>query len=139
VLLCICADWPQPYAASTTHLSHPVDTHRVSLQQLSTLSYRRELAYQLSNEHYRYAARRDVGLPPTKATVLPQRCGACGMDVAADGLHGQRCVYSSTHTKLRHDSIEQLLHSTIVGGVGRACRQQHKLPNAGRTVPDLLI
>ena len=98
-----------------------------------------ELAYQLSDEHYRYAARRDIGLPPTKATVLPQRCGTCGMGVAADGLHGQRCIYSSILTRLRHDSIEQLLHSTIVGGVGRAYRQQHNLPYAGRTVPDLVI
>ena len=97
-----------------------------------------ELTYQLSDEHYRYAARRDVGLPPTKATVLPQRCGACGMGVAADGLHGQRCIYSSILTRLRHDSIEQLLHSTVIGGVGRAYRQR-RLPNAGRSVPDLVI
>ena len=42
-------------------------------------------------------------------------------------------------TRLRHDSIEELLRSTVVGGVGRAYRQQHKLPNAGRTIPDLVI
>ena len=98
-----------------------------------------ESAYQLSDEHYRFAARRDVGLPPTKDTVLPHKCSACGVGMAADGRHGQRCVHNSAYTKLRHDSIEQLLHSTIIGGIGRAYRQQHNLPAAGRTIPDLII
>lgn len=98
-----------------------------------------ESAYQLPDEFYRYAARRDLGLPPTQDRVLPRQCSACGMGVAADGLHGQRCVFSSTFTKLRHDSIEVLLHNTIRDGVGHAYRQQHGLPAAERTVPDLVI
>jgi len=98
-----------------------------------------ETAYRLPDEYYRYAARRDLGLPPTKDRMLPRRCAACGMGVAADGLHGQRCVYSSTFTKLRHDSIEALLHNTIKDGIGHAYRQQHNLPAAERTIPDLVI
>ena len=94
-------------------------------------------AYQLADEYYRYAARRDLALPPTHDTVLPRRCAACGMGVAGDGLHGQRCIYSST--RLRHDSIERLLHDTIRDGIGLAYRQQHGLPSAERTIPDLLI
>ena len=86
-----------------------------------------ESAYQLSDEFYRYAARRDIGLPPTTDTVLPHRCGACQIGVAADGLHRQRCVYNAAFAKLRHDSIEQLLHSIIIGGVGRAYRQPSNL------------
>ena len=98
-----------------------------------------ERVYQLSDEHYRYTARRDLGLPPTRDTVLPHRCGACKLGIAADGLLGQRCVDNSAFTKLRHDSSEQLLHNTIVGGVGRAYRQPHNLPSAGRLIPDLVI
>ena len=98
-----------------------------------------EEAYQLADEYYRYAARRDLALPPTHDTVLPRRCAACGMGVARDGLHGQRCIYSSTFTKLRHDSIERLLHDTIRDGIGLAYRQQHGLPSAERSIPDLLI
>ena len=57
--------------------------------------------------------------------------------MAADGRHGQRCVYNSTYTTLRHDSIEKLLHSTIIGGIGRVYRQQRNMAGAGRTIPDL--
>ena len=98
-----------------------------------------EKAYELPDEYYRYAARRDLGLRPTQDRVLPRRCAACGMGVAPDGLHGQRCIYSSTFTKLRHDSIEVLLHNTIRDGVGQAYRQELNLPAAQRTIPDLLI
>ena len=50
------------------------------------------------------------------------------------------CVhYNSSYTKLRHDSIELLLHEAVRDGVGHAERQQRGLPAAGRTVPDLLI
>jgi hypothetical protein len=98
-----------------------------------------ETEYQLSDEHYRLAARRDIGLPPTKDTVLPRKCSACGLGCAADGRHGQRCIYNGGLTRLRHDSIEQLLHSTVVGGIGRAYRQPRNLPRAGRLVPDLVI
>ena len=98
-----------------------------------------EAANELPDEYYRYAARRDLGLPPTSDTVLPRQCGACGMRVAADGFHGQRCIYNSTYTKLRHDTIEKLLHDTVRDGVGHAYRQQHNLPGADRTIPDLVI
>lgn len=98
-----------------------------------------EPAYQLADEYYRYAARRDLGLPPTQDTVLPQRCGACGLAVAADGLHGQRCIYRSRLITLRHNSIEKLLHDTVRDGIGHAYRQERNLPAADRTVPDLVI
>jgi hypothetical protein len=98
-----------------------------------------ETAYRLSDEFYRYSARRDLGLPPTRDRVLPHRCNACGMGVAEDGGHGQRCIHNSTFTKLRHDSIEVLLHNVIRDGIGIAWRQQHDLPAADRTIPDLLI
>ena len=98
-----------------------------------------EGAYQLSDEFYRYAARRDLGLPPTRDRVLPHRCGECGMGVAADGYHGQRCIHNSAFTKLRHDGIETLLHDVIRDGVGLAWRQQRGLSGAARTMPDLLI
>ena len=98
-----------------------------------------ESAYRLSDEFYRYAARRDLGLPPTRDRVLPHRCGACRMGVCADGFHGQRCIHNSAFTKLRHDSIEALLHGVIRDGIGLAYRQEHGLPAAARTVPDLLI
>ena len=65
--------------------------------------------------------------------------GSRGMGVAGDGLHGQRFIFGSTFTKLRHDSTEVLLHNTIRDGVGQACRQQRKLPAAERALPDLLI
>ena len=93
----------------------------------------------LSDEFYRYSARRDIGLPPTRDRVLPHRCGACRMDICADGFHGQRCIHNSAFTKLRHDGFEALLHDIIRDGVGLAYRQQHGLPAAERTVPDLLI
>ena len=64
-----------------------------------------EEAYQLADEYYRYAARRDLGLPPARDVTLPRLCNACGVSVAADGRHGQRCIYNSSYTKLRHDSI----------------------------------
>ncbi len=47
--------------------------------------------------------------------------------------------HNSAFTKLRHDSIEALLHGVIRDGIGLAYRQQHGLPAAARTVPDLLI
>jgi len=98
-----------------------------------------ESAYQLSDEFYRYAARRDLGLPPTKDRVLPRQCSACRHGVAADGLHAQRCMFNSATRKLRHDTIEVQLVETIRDGVGIAYRQQHNLPAAERTVPDLVI
>ena len=98
-----------------------------------------EAALELPDEYYRYAARRDLALPPTSDNVLPRQCGACGMQVAADGYLGQRCIYQRTFTKLRHDSIETLLHNTIRDGVGLSYRQQHNLPSADRTFPDLVI
>lgn len=61
------------------------------------------------------------------------------MGMAPDGLHGQRCIHNSTFTKLRHDSIEKLLHDVIRDGVGLAWRQPRGLPEAARTVPDLII
>ena len=36
-----------------------------------------EAAYKLSDEYYRYSARRDLGLPPTRDRVLAHRCGDC--------------------------------------------------------------
>ena len=98
-----------------------------------------ETAYRLSDEFYRYSARRDLGLPPTRDRVLQHRCGSCRMGICADGFHGQRCIHNSAFTKLRHDSIERLLHDIIRDGVGLAYRQQHGLPAADRTIPDLLI
>ena len=98
-----------------------------------------ERTYRLPDEFYRYSARRDLGLGPTKDRVLPRRCTDCGLSYAADGYHGQRCNYNSGITKLRHDSIETLLHNTVQEGVGMAYRQQRNLPDAARTIPDLLI
>ena len=98
-----------------------------------------EAAYELPDEYYRYAARRDLGLPPTNDTILPRQCGACGARIASDGYHGQRCIHNSAYIKLRHDSIEKLLHDTVRDGIGHAYRQQHNLPGADRTVPDLVI
>ena len=98
-----------------------------------------ETAYQLADEYYRYAARRDLGLPHTQDIVLPQRCGACGLAVAADGLHGQRCIYRGRLTTLRHNSIEKVLHDTVRDGIGHAHRQERNLPAADRTVPNLVI
>ena len=98
-----------------------------------------EPAYILPDEYYRYAARRDIGLKPTKDRILPRQCGSCGMSVAADGLHGQRCIHNSHYTKLRHDSIERLLHAAVRDGIGLSYRQQHNLPSAARTIPDLLF
>ena len=95
--------------------------------------------YMLADEYYRYAARRDLGLRPTQDVTMPRQCSACGVSTAADGRHGQRCIYNSSYTKLRHDSIELLLHNAVRDGVGHAERQQRGLPAAGRTVPDLLI
>ena len=71
--------------------------------------------------------------------MLQHRCGSCRMGICADGFHGQRCIHNSAFTKLRHDSIERLLHDIIRDGVGLAYRQQHGLPAADRTIPDLLI
>ena len=75
-----------------------------------------EEAYQLADEYYRYAARRDLGLPPARDVTLPRLCNACGVSVAADGRHGQRCIYNSSYTKLRHDSIEDEACSGDVDG-----------------------
>ena len=82
----------------------------------------------LSDEHYCCAARRDIALPPSQDAVLPHRCGACRQGLAADGRHGQRCIYISSFRKLRYDSIERLLHSTIRDGIGQAASQPHNLP-----------
>ena len=57
----------------------------------------------------------------------------------AGWAYAQRCIHNSAFTKLRHDGIEMLLHDIIRDGVGLAYRQQHGLPAAERTVPDLLI
>ena len=96
-----------------------------------------EAAYQ-SDECYRYAVHQELGLPPSAERMLPRRCGVCGTGVAADGVHGQRHVHNGAFTKLRHDSIAVLPHSTIRDGVG-LCRQQRQLPAAGRLSPDLVI
>ena len=69
-----------------------------------------ETAYRLSDEYYRYSARRDLGLPPTCDRVLPHRCGDCGQSVCPDGFHAVRCIRNSLYTKLRHDGIELVLH-----------------------------
>ena len=76
-----------------------------------------EEAYQLADEYYRYAARRDLGLPPARDVTLPRLCNACEVSVAADGRHGQRCIYNSSYTKLRHDSITKLRHDSIVDSI----------------------
>ena len=78
-----------------------------------------EEAYQLVDEYYRYAARRDLGLPPARDVTLPRLCNACGVSVAADGRHGQRCIYNSSYTKLRHDSI-----AAVVYGGNKAINRQ---------------
>ena len=39
------------------------------------------------------------------------------MSVAADGRHGQRCIYNSSYTKLRHDSIVGAQVRTEVQGL----------------------
>ena len=98
-------------------------------------------SHPLSDTLYdRYTARGDLGLqPPTRNRVLPRGCAACGMGVAADGLHGQLCIYSSTPIQLRHDGIERLLHDASRDDIGLAYRQQHGLPSAERTKPDLLV
>ena len=98
-----------------------------------------ETAYRLSDEFYRYSARRDLGLPPTRDRVLQHRCGSCRMGIlcgwlSRTAMHSQQRLH-----KLRHDSIERLLHDIIRDGVGLAYRQQHGLPAADRTIPDLLI
>ena len=98
-----------------------------------------ESAYVLADEFYRNSARRDLGLQPTRCNTLPRQCSSCGVSEAADGLHPQRCIYNSTITTLRHNTIEKLLHDTVRDGVGEAIRQQHNLPSAERTVPDLLL
>ena len=98
-----------------------------------------EKAYELADEYYRYAVRRDLGLAPTQDRILPRRCGACGMGIASDGLHGQRCIHNSSYIKLRHDSIEHVIHNTIRDGIGHSYRQQHGLPAAECTIPDLTI
>ena len=41
------------------------------------------------------------------------------MGVAADGLHGQRCVYNSAFAKLRHDSIVQLADTNLAAAARR--------------------
>ena len=76
---------------------------------------------------------------PTQTSCCPIHYSACGMAVAADGRHGQHCIYSSSFINLSHDSIEQPLHDVVRGGVGHAQRQQRGLPPAGRTVPNRLI
>ena len=85
-----------------------------------------EEAYQLADEYYRYAARRDLGLPPARDVTLPRLCNACGVSVAADGRHGQRCIYNSSYTKLRHDSIATAVQRgnalTMLSGYIRAVR-----------------
>jgi len=48
-------------------------------------------------------------------------------------------MFNSATRKLRHDTIEVQLVETIRDGVGIAYRQQHNLPAAERTVPDLVI
>ena len=73
-----------------------------------------EEAYQLADEYYRYAARRDLGLPPARDVTLPRLCNACGVSVAADGRHGQRCIYNSSYTKLRHDSIVDSIEKFVL-------------------------
>ena len=86
-----------------------------------------ETAYKLADEFYRYTVKRDLGLPPTHDWTLPHQCADCGMKMAADGFHGQRCIGSNGFTKLRHDSIERLLHNTVREGVWLAYGQQHNL------------
>lgn len=98
-----------------------------------------EKEYRLSDEFYRYAARRDLALPPTQDRTLPQRCSACHNRIAADGLHGPRCIYNGRYTRLRHDTIETLLHRVVRDGIGLAYRQPHGLPDAGQKRPDLHI
>ena len=56
---------------------------------------------------------RPMGLPPSQYRVLSRHCIVCGMGTAADGLHGQQCDFSSTFTKLRHESVEVLLNNTM--------------------------
>ena len=75
--------------------------------------------------------------PPRTAFCLLGAPPVGGM--APHGLYGTRCTFNSAITKLRHDTIEMQLTETIRGGVGIAYPQQHNLPAAERTVPDLVI
>ena len=98
-----------------------------------------EAAYKLNDEFYRYSARRDLGLPPTRERVLAHRCGDCGQAICPDGYHGMRCRNNNRLKTPRHDSVELRLSNTIRDGIGLAYRQQHGLPDADRTIPDLVI
>ena len=72
-------------------------------------------AYQLFDESYRYVARRDPGLPPTRERIMPYRCGACRIGMAPEVYHSQWCIHNSTFNKLRHDNM--LLRDEIRDGV----------------------
>ena len=77
-----------------------------------------EAAYRLSDEFYRYAARRDLGLPPTQDSVRPGQCCACGLGLTEDGLPGLRCRANGLLRRLRHDSVEVQLAATITESAG---------------------
>lgn len=57
-----------------------------------------EAAYQLSDEFYSWAARRDCHQPGQNAASRVSRMPTVG---CSGRVHGQRCTYNSATTKLR--------------------------------------
>jgi hypothetical protein len=49
-----------------------------------------ENAHRLNDEHYRIAARRDLGLPPISG-VMPDVCVACQAEITNNPYHGMQC------------------------------------------------
>jgi hypothetical protein len=97
-----------------------------------------ENAHRLNDEHYRVAARRDLGLPPVSG-VMPDVCVACQAEITNSPYHGMQCRQTKRFATLRHNAVENALASAVRQSTAVAIQQADGLvPTNPGLKPDLL-
>jgi hypothetical protein len=97
-----------------------------------------ENAHRLNDEHYRVAARRDLGLPPVSG-AMPDVCVACQADITNKPYHGMQCRQTKRFATLRHNAVENALANAVRQSTAVAIQQADGLiPTNPGLKPDLL-
>ena len=98
-----------------------------------------EPAHRLSDEHYRAAARRDLGLQPVSGP-MPDVCVACQQDVSNNAYHGLHCKHTKQFATLRHNAVENALAAAARQSACAVVQQAAGLVSSAPGLkPDLLV